>query len=63
MALGKCPTCDGVVSMKAKSCPHCGHSFDEGFLGAPGLSRFLNVGCLALIIIIALFALIVIANK
>lgn len=27
----QCPICKGNVSYAAKTCPHCGHPFREGF--------------------------------
>ena len=56
MALIGCPECGREVSAAATACPQCGHPLkkeETPFLGKPGsFSNALNVGCLAIIIVV-----------
>lgn len=53
MKLVQCPACHKEVSSEADKCPSCGQPIKRGFLGRSGTERAFNVGCLAVILVIA----------
>jgi predicted amidophosphoribosyltransferase len=70
MSLITCPDCRKEISDQATSCPHCGRPLNtsqsvkvedtdaRGFLGKPGtFSHAMNVGCLTIIIGLAVLIL------
>lgn len=51
----ECPDCGGMMSPRAKFCPHCGRSGRAGaFMGDGCLSQGANVGCLIIVVILVL---------
>jgi len=53
-----CPACNRAASKEADRCPHCGHPIKRGFLGRAGTERFVNLGCLFIIMSIVALVLI-----
>lgn len=51
MALKECPDCGGEVSRTAKSCPHCGKQLPNV------LQQGCGYGCLAVIVLVVVMAL------
>ena len=62
MALVNCSECGKEISDKAEACPNCGApmKWTSEFIGRPGsLSRLANIGCLTLVVGVAVFSLII----
>ena len=57
MAIISCPDCGNQVSSEADTCPKCGRPIKSGFMGRAGTSRWLNIGCLIVLCIVAAFGL------
>lgn len=56
-AVVNCPACGGIASKEADRCPHCAHPIKRGLLGKAGTERYVNVGCLVIIMVIVALAL------
>jgi hypothetical protein len=54
--LVRCQQCLENVSSGADRCPKCGNPIFRGLMGRAGTERYLNIGCLGLLVLIA-FAL------
>lgn len=57
MALIRCPNCNKEASTEADRCPHCGHPIKRGFFGKTGAERWLNCGCMLVLIVLLVIAL------
>jgi uncharacterized paraquat-inducible protein A len=50
--LTHCPACGAVASKKADRCPQCGHPIYRGLFGRAGAERYVNCGCVVVILLV-----------